>query len=120
MLPSTKLVGSSLEMRWDRASPDAERFGDLQDTPTLRKLLSHLPFGSGVLSSAARGFTRWRRPPGNDVTYRFRLIVEASPACDRASVSSTGHEQKHISVSRIRDESNNLKHVSGSSLATFA
>jgi hypothetical protein len=32
----------------DRASPDAERLGHLQDTHALRKLLSHLAFGRAV------------------------------------------------------------------------
>ena len=32
----------------DRASPDAERLGHLQDTNTLRKLLPHSPFGRAV------------------------------------------------------------------------
>jgi hypothetical protein len=31
-----------------RASAEPERPGDLQDTHTLRKLLSHLPLGGGV------------------------------------------------------------------------
>src|SRR5262245_48335336 len=31
-----------------RASPEPERLGHLQDTHTLRKLLSHLPFGRDV------------------------------------------------------------------------
>src|SRR6476620_8941065 len=32
----------------DRASPDAERLGHLQDTHALRKLLPHSPFGRAV------------------------------------------------------------------------
>ena len=32
----------------DRASPDAERLGHLQDTNTLRKLLPHSPLGRAV------------------------------------------------------------------------
>jgi hypothetical protein len=43
-LPSPNLVCDAL----DRASPDAERLGHLQDTNTLRKLFSHLPFGRAV------------------------------------------------------------------------
>src|SRR5262245_12350988 len=39
-----KLVCDAL----DRASPDAERLGNLQDTHALRKLLSHLAFGHAV------------------------------------------------------------------------
>jgi hypothetical protein len=40
LLPSSKLLCDALH----RASPDPERSGDLQDTHTLRKLLSHFPF----------------------------------------------------------------------------
>src|SRR5262245_17093640 len=40
VLPSPKFVCDAL----DRASPDPERFGHLQDTHALRKLLSNLPF----------------------------------------------------------------------------
>ena len=43
-LLSSKLVRDAL----DRASPDAERLGHLQDTDTLRKLLSHLAFDRAV------------------------------------------------------------------------
>src|SRR5262245_48975980 len=39
-----KLVCDAL----DRASPDAERLGNLQDTHARRKLLSNLPFGRTV------------------------------------------------------------------------
>ena len=39
-----KLVGNAL----DRASPNSKRLGHLQDTDTLRKLLSHLPFYRAV------------------------------------------------------------------------
>ena len=42
--PSTKFVCDALH----RASPYSERLGQLQDTHTLRKLLSHLPFGHTV------------------------------------------------------------------------
>src|SRR5215813_15398959 len=40
LVPSSKLVCDAL----DRAGPDAERLGNLQDTHALRKLLSNLPF----------------------------------------------------------------------------
>ena len=43
-LPSPKLVCDAL----DRASPDPERLGHLQDTHALRKLLSHFAFGRAV------------------------------------------------------------------------
>src|SRR5262245_4692831 len=49
VLPSTNLVGDAL----DRASSDAERFRDLQDTRALRKLLSHLAFGRAVYLRSA-------------------------------------------------------------------
>ena len=55
-LPSTNLVCDAL----DRASPDAERLGNLQDAHTLRKLMSNLPFGRAIYlrpaSSLAIGF----------------------------------------------------------------
>src|SRR5215467_693930 len=40
LVPSSKLLCDAL----DRAGPDAERLGNLQDTHALRKLLSNLPF----------------------------------------------------------------------------
>jgi len=44
MANSPKLVCNAL----DRASPDAERLGHLQDTHALPKLLLHLAFGRAV------------------------------------------------------------------------
>src|SRR5262245_66119174 len=43
-LPSSELLCDALH----RASPKPERFRHLQDTRTLRKLLSHLTFGRAV------------------------------------------------------------------------
>jgi hypothetical protein len=56
LLSSAKLVGDALH----RASPDAERPGDLQDPHTLRKLPSHLPFGRAV-TFGRPSLTPWAR-----------------------------------------------------------
>src|SRR5215471_18482671 len=48
-LPSTNLLCDALH----RASPDAERLGNLQDTHTLRKLMSNLPFRRTVYLRSA-------------------------------------------------------------------
>src|SRR5262249_9648563 len=39
-----------------RASPEPERLGDLQDPHTLRKPLSHLPFGRAVYFRPGRAY----------------------------------------------------------------
>ena len=72
---SPKLVCDAL----DRASPDAERLGHLQDTHALRKLLSHLR--SVVLSIFGRpSFTPWATARLRPALMRWRIMVRSNSA----------------------------------------